>query len=108
MNGQAQANLGQNGNISFSPDENNPGKVVIQAGNKTWTWDQLKYQENAGHTKLNHGSSNIRQLIGIWAPKQPETRHGDAAKQGFNGDTEEGGETGVIEPIEDEEGRGVR
>ena len=101
LNGQAQANLGQNGNISFSPQGD---KVLIQAGNKTWTWDQLKYGEQSGHTKLNHGSSNIRQLIGIWAPKQPETRHGDAAKQGFNGDTEEGGETGVIEPIEDEEG----
>jgi len=103
-------NQGAQGNVSLVPDPQKAGTVKIIAPGISQkgflSWDAVKFSNETVGTKLGHGGSNIRKLIGIWLGPQTDepTRHGDAAKQGFNGDTEEGGETGMIEPMEDEEG----
>ena len=105
--GQPQQGKGARGNINMVPNPKNPQSIQItgsNVGNKSLNMATFANEFNM--QKLQHGSSWARKLLAAWAPQEPETRYGDNAKQGFNGDTEEGGETGIVEPIEDEEEQG--
>ena len=99
-----QKGKGDKRNINMVPNPKIPGEIQItgsNVGNKSLNTATFANEFNM--YKLQHGNSWARKLLAAWAPANPEPRHGDKAAKGFNGDTEEGGETGFVEPMEDDE-----